>query len=190
MALCFDLTLRREGHTTLDDVMRGLWLRCKAGLMCAADFAAVLQTLGKRSFDAELKSWVHGTGELPLRELLVQHGVAVHDDPAQLAQRLGLRVSEVNGLHIKTVLSGGAAEKAGFAAGDEWLGVEAIKQQNGWRMQRLDDLLLYAGTAKKVNALVSRDKRLVRLEMTIPPPSTTWRLAIKDAVKVDAWLAK
>ena len=188
VALCFDLTLRREGHTTLDDVMRGLWLRCKAGPMCAADFAAVLQILGKRSFDAELKSWVHGTGELPLRELLVQHGVAVHDDPAQLAQRLGLRVSEVNGLHIKTVLSGGASEKAGFAAGDEWLGVEAIKQQNGWRMQRLDDLLPYAGTAKNVIALVSRDKRLVRLELSMPPLATTWRLAIKDAVKVDAWL--
>ena len=125
-----------------------------------------------------------------MRELLAQHGVTVHDDPAQLAQRLGLRVSEVNGVQIKTVLSGGAAEKAGFAAGDEWLGVDAIKQQNGWRMQRLDDLLLYAGTAKKVNALVSRDKRLVRLDLALPPLATTWRLAIKDAAKVDAWLAK
>ena len=188
VALCFDLTLRSENHTTLDDVMRSLWLHCKAGPMRQADFAVVLQTLGKRSFDAELKSWVHGKDELPLRALLEQHGVTVHDDPAQLAQRLGLRVSEVNGVHIKTVLSGGAAQKAGFAAGDEWLGVEAIKPQNGWRMQRLDDLLLYAGLAKKVNALVSRDKRLVRLELTLPPPSTTWRLAIKDAAKVDAWL--
>ena len=190
VALCFDLTLRDEGHTTLDDVMRRLWQHCKAGPMREADFAALLQTLGKRSFDAELKKWVHGTSELPLRELLAQHGVTVHDDPAQLAQRLGLRVSEVNGVQIKTVFSGGAAEKAGFAAGDEWLGVDAIKQQNGWRMQRLDDLLLYAGTAKKVIALVSRDKRLVRLDLTLPPLATTWRLAIKDAAKVDAWLAK
>ena len=196
VALCFDLTLRTGGHTTLDDVMRALWLRRKAGPqseggpMREADFAAVLQTLGKRSFDAELKSWVHGKDNLPLRELLTQHGVDVHDDPAQLAQRLGLRVSEINGVHVKAVLSGGAAEKAGFAAGDEWLGVEAIKQQDGWRMQRLDDLLLYAGTAKKVIALVSRDKRLMRLELTLPPPSTTWRLAIKDAAKVEAWLAK
>ena len=31
VALCFDLTLRAEGHTTLDDVMRALWQRCKAG---------------------------------------------------------------------------------------------------------------------------------------------------------------
>ena len=190
IALCFDLTLRREGHTTLDEVMRALWLRCKAGPMREADFADVLQALGKRSLGTELKSWIHGKGDLPLRALLEQHGVTVHDDPAQLAQRLGLRVSEVNGVHIKTVLSGGAAEKAGFAAGDEWLGIDAIKQQNGWRMQRLDDLLLYAGTAKKVTALVSRDKRLLRLDLTLPPLATTWRLAIKDAAKVDAWLAK
>ena len=190
VALCFDLTLRIEGHSTLDDVMRALWLRCKAGPMLETDFAAVLQTLGKRTFDTELKNWVHGRGELPLRALIEQHGVTVHDDPAQLAQRLGLRVSETHGVVVKTVLSGGAAEKAGFAAGDEWLGVESIKQQNGWRMQRLDDLLLYANIAKKVIALVSRDKRLVRLELTLPPPATTWRLAIKDAAKVDAWLAK
>ncbi len=190
VALCFDLTLRREGNTTLDAVMRALWLRCKAGPMSEADFAAVLQIVGKRSFDAELKAWVHGKGELPLRELLTQHGVTVHDDPAQLAQRLGLRVTETNGVYIKTVLSGGSAQKAGFAAGDEWLGVETIKPQSGWRMQRLDDLLLYAGTAKKVAVLVSRDKRILRLELSIPPPATTWRLAIKDAAKVDAWLAK
>lgn len=188
VALCFDLTLRLEGHTTLDEVMRALWLHCKAGPMSEADFAALLQTLSHRSFDAELKSWVHGKVELPLRELLEQHGVAVHDDPAQLAQRLGLRVSEIHGVVVKTVLSGGAAEKAGFAAGDEWLGVEAIKQLDGWRLQRLDDLLLYAGTAKKVIALVSRDKRLMRLDLTLPPPATTWRLAIKENAKVDAWL--
>lgn len=189
VALCFDLTLRSEGHTTLDDVMRALWLRCKAGPMLETDFAAVLQSLGKRSFDTELKTWVHGKDELPLRELLTQHGVTVHDDPAQLAQRLGLRVSETHGLVVKNVLSGGAAENAGFAAGDEWLGVETIKPQSGWRIQRLDDVLMCACTAKKVIALVSRDKRLLRLELTIPPHATTWRLTIKDAAKVDAWLA-
>ena len=190
VALCFDLTLRSEGHTTLDEVMRALWLRCKAGPMREADFSAVLQSLAKRSFDAELKTWVHGKGELPLRELLTQHGVAVHDDPAQLAQRLGIRVSETQGVVIKTVLSGGAAEKAGFAAGDEWLGVENIKPQSGWRIQRLDDLLLYAGSAKKIIAWVSRDKRLIRLDLTLPPPVTTWRLTVKDAARVDAWLEK
>ena len=205
VALCFDLTLRLEAKTgpipTLDDVMRMLWLRCKAGPMCEADFAAVLEDLGNRSFAPELAHWVHGKDELPLKALLLQHGVAVHEDPAQLAQRLGLRVSETAGVHIKTVLRGGVAEKAGFAPGDEWLGVEplaktsrkastqAAEHHGGWRMSRLDDLMLYAGTATKVIALVSRDKRLLRLELMMPPALTTWRLAVQDTVKVDHWLA-
>jgi predicted metalloprotease with PDZ domain len=196
VALCFDLTLRAEGQTTLDEVMRALWLRChdkqkqSAGPMREADVAAVLEQLGQRSFADELASWVHGKSELPLQNLLQQHGVAVHEEPAQLAHRLGLRVSETQGVLVKTVLRGGSAERAGFAAGDEWLGIEitGAATASGWRMSRLDDLLLYAGQAKKVIALVSRDKRLLRLELSLPPALTTWRLTTQDPAKIDQWL--
>ncbi|MFZ3142125.1 M61 family metallopeptidase [Polaromonas sp.] len=195
VALCLDLTLRSEGRTThgatLDDAMRALWKRCKAGALRELDLAAVLETLGLRSFAPELARWVHGRDELPLKELLEQHGVAVLEEPAQLAQRLGLRVAENHSVQIKTVLRGGAAELAGFSAGDEWLGLEpAGKPQAdaGWRMSRLDDLTLYAGDAKKVTALVSRDKRLVRLELALPPALTTWRLAVKNEARINEWL--
>ena len=194
VALCFDLTLRANHAVTLDDVMRTLWANCKGGSMREADFLAALHEVAGRSFAPELASWVHGKGELPLEILLKQNGVSVLEDPAQLAHRLGVRVSETNGLHIKSVLRGGALEKAGFAAGDEWLGMEPVKPAvkvgpaSGWRMSRLDDVLLYAGHAKKVIALVSRDKRLLRLELTLPPPLTTWRLMAQDAAKIDLWL--
>lgn len=156
--------------------------------MTEDDFAAVLQDLGGRSFKRELAQWVHGTRELPLRELLHHHGVAVTDEPAQLAQRLGLRVAESNGaIQVKTVLRGGAAEKAGLAAGDEWLGVEA--GGSGWRLGKLDDLLFYAGTHKSVTALVARDRRLLRLPLTLPGAATTWRLALRDAALARPWLA-
>ncbi|MDO8719814.1 MAG: peptidase M61 [Polaromonas sp.] len=199
VALCLDLTLRAEGRAThgktLDDVMRALWLRCKAGPLREADVAHTLAALGGRSFAPELARWVHGLDELPVKALLMRHGVAVLEDPAQLAHRLGLRVSEGQGVHIKAVLRGGAAERAGFAAGDEWLGLEpATKTEarltgGGWRMSRLDDLTLYAGAAKKITALVSRDKRLLRLTLTMPPLLTTWRLAVHDAALLDQWLA-
>ncbi len=201
VALCLDLTLRSEGRAahqgTLDDVMRALWLRCKAGPMRESDVADALQAVGGRSFAPELAQWVHGRDELPLEELLKKHGVKVLREPAQLAQRLGLRVNENHGLHITTVLRGGAAEQAGFAAGDEWLGLEpapaagkrgAPASHGGWRMNRLDDLLLYAGQAMPVTALVARDKRLLRLELTLPPSATTWRLAIQDAALASEWL--
>ena len=187
VALCFDLLLRAEGHTTLDAVMRALWLRCKAGPMTEADFAAVLRELGGRSFTRELASWVHGTRELPLEELLHKHGVAVLEDPAQLAQRIGLRVNETTGLQIKQVLRGGAAEVAGMAANDDWLGVEVAG--SGWRMTKLDDLTLYAGAHRKVTALVARDRKLLRLELTLPAAITTWRLVLRDAALAQPWLA-
>jgi predicted metalloprotease with PDZ domain len=187
VALCFDLTLRVEGHTDLDHVMRALWQRCKAGPMAEADFMAVLKELGGRAFTRELAAWVHGTRELPMKELLEQHGVAVLEEPAQLQQRLGIRSTETQGVVLKQVLRGGAAEQAGMAAGDEWLGVEAGGQ--GWRLAKLDDLLLYAGTHRKVTALVARDRRLLRLELTLPAGITTWRLALRDAARAQAWLA-
>jgi predicted metalloprotease with PDZ domain len=198
VAMCFDLTLRLEGKastSTLDEVMRTLWQTCAAGPMREEDFAQALRVQGQRSFANEIASWVHGKGELPLKDLLQAHGVSVFEDPAQLAHRLGMRVSESDGLQVKTVLRGGIAEKAGFAAGDEWLGVEPIGKPSaaatdaGWRMSKLDDLTVYAGHAKKLTVLVSRDKRLLRLELAIPPALTTWRLAVQDAAKVDRWLA-
>jgi predicted metalloprotease with PDZ domain len=187
VALCFDLTLRSEGHTTLDDVMRALWVRCKAGPMTEADFAAVLKELGGRAFTREIAAWVHGTRELPLEELLQPHGVVVLEEPAQLQQRLGLRVTETSGVQIKTVLRGGAGEAAGLAANDEWVGVEVAG--TGWRINKLDDLLLYAGNHKKLTALVARDKRLLRLELNLPAAVTTWRLVLRDAARAQPWLA-
>ncbi|TWO70442.1 M61 family metallopeptidase [Caenimonas sedimenti] len=187
VALCFDLTLRAEGHATLDDVMRALWVRCKGGPMAEADFAAVLKDLGGRAFTRELAAWVHGTRELPLKELLEKQGVAVLEEPAQLQQRLGLRCSESQGIVVKTVLRGGAAEQAGLAAGDEWLGVEAGGK--AWRLAKLDDLLLYAGSQRKVTALVARDRRILRLDLQLPAGVTTWRLVMREAARAQAWLA-
>ena len=187
VALCLDLTLRRDGHTTLDVVMRALFLRCKGGPMREQDLREVLQALAGRSFDAELDQWVHSTDELPLQALLEHHGVAVHDDPAQLAQRLGLRVAEANGINVKAVLRGGAAEQAGFCANDEWLGVEVGGSH--WRLHKLDELTLVAGPERQMWAWVARDKRMLRLPLTLPQDVRTWRLAVRDAAVLGAWLA-
>ncbi|TFY97562.1 M61 family peptidase [Ramlibacter rhizophilus] len=188
VALCFDLSLRAEGAGSLDEAMRALWNRCTGGPMTEADFAAVLREVGGRSYSRELGAWVHGTRELPLAELLATRGIEVHQDPAPLQQRLGLRTQDSAGsVQVKTVLRGGAAEQAGLAPGDEWLGVEVAGQ--GWRLAKLDDLLLYAGSHRRVTALVARDRRLLRLDLQLPAGATTWRLALRDAVLAQPWLA-
>ena len=190
VALCLDLTLRQEGRTTLDAVLRGLWQRCAGGPMTQADLAQVLLDLSGRSWRKELARWVHGTSELPLRPLLAQQGVRVLDEPAALAHRLGLRVVESAGIQIKTVLRGGAAEQAGLAAGDEWLGVTvgSGKTASRWRLNKLDDLLLYAGTSNQVTAWVARDKRLLELPLTLPRGVVSWRLLPGDKAPLGRWL--
>ncbi len=191
VALCLDLTLRAEGRSTLDAVMQALWTRCAAGPMTEEDLLAVLAELGGRSYAKDIAHWVHSTHDLPVPELLERHGVKVHREPDQVAQQLGLRVKESGGVSIHQVLRGGVAEKAGFASGDEWLAVQAdaAKASGPWRLQTLDDLTLYCGNAKKVRVTVARDKRLLTLSLTLPKPSTAFRLAVADADAIKRWLA-
>jgi predicted metalloprotease with PDZ domain len=190
VALCLDLTLRTEGKTTLDAVMQALWRHCAGGPMTEQDLLLVLKQITGRSYAKEIARWVHSTTELPVAELLEAHGIQVNHEPDQVAQQLGLRVKENNGLHIQQVLRGGAAEKAGFASGDEWLAIEnpTGSARGPWRMLTLDDLTLYSGKAKKVHALVSRDKLLMTLVLTLPKPTQAVRLSVRDAAMAARWL--
>ena len=173
VALALDLTLRAEGHGTLDDVMRTLWANScrgpRAGLITEADIAAALQQVGGRSFAAELAAWVHGTDDLPLPALLAGAGIDWHHQAATLAQRLGLRASEsaLTGIKLSHVLRGGAAEQAGLSPSDELLAV------NGWRVRRLDDALRVLLPGEPAELLVSRDQRVIKLALTLPADAAT-----------------
>ncbi|TSA15837.1 MAG: M61 family peptidase [Comamonadaceae bacterium] len=190
VALCLDLTLRQQARSSLDAVMRGLWQRCRGGPMTEADLLAVLQGLSGRSFSKEIAHWVHSSAELPLQTLLERQGVSVQQESADLAQRLGLRVTESAGVQVKSVLRGSAAEQAGFAAGDEWLALEAGtgKQASSWRLSKLDDVLLYAGAASTIGVLVARDKRILKLSLKLPAPARRCCLTVRDKKLVEQWL--
>jgi predicted metalloprotease with PDZ domain len=165
VALAMDLSLRSEGAGSLDAVLRELWAASGGGPISEAHIAAALHKVGGRSYAKELAAWVHGKDELPLQRLLESFGVEWQVAAATLAQRLSLRVNEgaLTGVSVTHVLRGGAAERAGLAAGDEVLAVA------GWRLRRLDDALrlLVAGAA--VPLLVSRDQRLHTLDLVLPP---------------------
>lgn len=196
VALCLDLTLRREGHATLDDVMRALWQRRPDGLVREDDIAATLMACGGRAFTDELAAWVHGTDDLPLEALLKTQDVEVARDVTPLAQALGLRVDEERGITIRVVLDGSPAADAGLSPGDEWLGVELPVRRGrrtetvGWRLRHLEDIPLLAGNAPEITALVARSGRLFRLPLALPPASTTWRLVRPgEHARLHAWPA-
>ena len=184
VALCLDLSLRAQGSCTLDAIMRALWQRCQGGPMSERDLLTVLSEVTGRNWAVEIKEWVHSTRELPIANLLTAQGLELHEDPAQLAQSLGLRAEDVGGsVKIKSVLAGGAAQAAGLMAGDEWLAV-AVKPPSGpvqeWRLSKLDELPVIVGSQRRFTALVSRDKRLLRLPMRMPAPQRTLRLAVSN----------
>ncbi len=171
VALGLDLSLRAGGGT-LDQVMRRLWERSGGGAIDEADIAQALQHVAGRALDAELAAWVHGSDDLPLQALLAQAGVAWQADSADLAAELGLRVSEgaLSGIHVKSVLRGSAAERAGVNAGDELLAVD------GWRLRRLDDARGWLRPGQAFELTLVRDQRLRTLSVT---PSSARPAAVK-----------
>ena len=192
VALALDLQLRAEGRCSLDAVLRALYQRCQGGPMHEADLLAVLEQCSGRSYAPEIAAWVHGCADLPLPDLLRTQGIDWLTEPAPLAQRLGLRVSETEGLLIKNVLRGSLAEQAGLAAGDEWLGLEVDSaSSNGcsngststtpsaWRVRTLDEVARHAHGQHSVVALVARDGRLLRLPLRWPTPEQPQALAVR-----------
>jgi len=200
IALCLDLTLRANGTSSLDDVMRGLWRKSEGGPISEADVLAVVSEVGNPDIAGQLQTWVHSTGELPLRELLATHGIKSKAEPAQLAQKLGLRVQENHSVQIKTVLRGGAAEQAGMMAADEWLAVDVNGQC--WRISKLDDVLLYAAGADQLTAWVARDQQILQLTLNLggllakaasedadnASPISNLGLEISDKAAAERWL--
>ena len=192
VALCFDLTLRQQGRS-LDVVLRGLWKRSGGGPVTEADIAEVLAQVAGRRLDAELQAWVHGTGELPVADLLATLGVRAQAERAGLAASLGLRLSEgpVSGVQVKHVLAGSAAAVAGLSAGDELLAID------GWRIRRLDDAQAWMQREQPFSVLLVRDQRvLTRVVQPQPasPLASTLALQLQDrppravAARRRAWL--
>ncbi len=188
VALCVDLSLR-ACESSLDAVMQSLWQGSAGGPVSEHDILAAVRAAGGDGIAARLRGWVHGTADLPLRELLAALGVDWRDDGRQsVAQRLGLRAREaaLTGIQVSHVLNGGAAEVGGVQARDEILGC------NGWRLRRLDDApaLLPVG-ATRLRLLVSRDQRLLELDVELPPAraaAVALSLAVGEHAERRRWL--
>jgi predicted metalloprotease with PDZ domain len=173
VALALDLTLRREGKGTLDDVMRALWKRSGGGPIGEDDIAAALRTVGGRSYAKELAAWVHGTRELPLPALLEASGVDVQTEKPAYAAALGLRLTEGgNGVQVRQVLAGSAAMRAGVSAGDELLAVD------GWRIRRLDEAQQWLEPGHDFELLLARDQRLLRVKVVSRGAAAAPQLAL------------
>ena len=150
VALCLDLLIRSEtrGRKSLDRVMRALWKRFgqkgvgvpEDGIESLAEEVTGLKLKG--FFDRALRS----TAELPLRrwldtvgiELKMRGAASLSDKGGKSASKsektparrvdLGVRIADSGGdPRLTQVLDGGAAQRAGLAAGDVVAAVDGLR---------------------------------------------------------------
>jgi predicted metalloprotease with PDZ domain len=141
VALALDLTLRSTSSTSLDDLMRALWMRHgHPGIGVPEDGIEKLASeLAGRDLGDFFSRYVYGTEDPPLVRLLAEFGVALHlraasgpkDRGGKAAQApvpnntLGARVG--GDLKLTHVLRGGPASRAGLSAGDQLLAIDGVK---------------------------------------------------------------
>ena len=202
VALALDLTLRLEtaGRTSLDDVVRELWLRYGArGVGVPEDgfeqLAAEVSGVDLAPFFA---SAVRGTDDPPLKELLAPFGVALElraatgpDDKGGVPRAgngellaLGAAVRErEHGVELASVLEGGVAERAGLNPGDVLVAVDRLRvtgRNLARRLARFED-------GEQVTATVFRGDELVEVGLVLKrAPLDTCYLVVRDQADAEA----
>ncbi|MEZ5658830.1 MAG: PDZ domain-containing protein [Burkholderiaceae bacterium] len=186
IALALDLTIRRRSgnRRSLDDVMRLMWQRfgrdfenTPQGVPEEAMAGLIREATGV-SVTAELRRWVDGNEDPPLRRLLAQAGIrlttqACEDGPVWL----GARCTEANGgVRLTQVLHGGSAHRGGLSAGDLVIAIDGLRID---RQATLDALLARRSAGEPVTVHVFRGDRLMPFELTLQaPPPTRVKLAL------------
>ncbi len=209
IALALDLTLRRYGTATLDDVMRTQWRRYgKSGIgVPEGGIEAIASELGGNDMSAFFDRYVRGTDELPLAELLALFGVGVSLRHAESAKDkggapgksksartwMGVILADGSQPRLKHVLTDGPAERAGLAAGDTLVAFDGVRAS----ADSLERLLKWRNADDVVRVQAFRRDELMEfsVELDAAPLDTCW-LALADGIddetlaRRDAWLGR
>lgn len=196
VALALDLRLRQgtEGHHSLDDVMRALWVTYgKSGSGVPEDgFETLAQEISGLDLSDFFAHAVRGTADLDLAPLLLSLGIglrlrsAKNDtdlggvterfEPLVPRQTLGFRLDETQtDAVIATTFTGGPAMTAGLAAGDRILAIDRLRASRS----NLDGLLQSIPIGLTVPVHLFRRDELMELAVTpAPAPADTCELCI------------
>ena len=193
IALSLDLTLRRAGAVTLDDVMRALWVRHGKTAIGVPEggvetIAAELAGMDLTKFFAR---YVHGAADLPLAEVLADFGVDLNLRAAQGVKDkggspgksrsarawLGAVLAAGTEPRLKHVFTDGPAERAGLAPGDALVAIDGIRAS----AETLDRVLKSRRPDEvvRVQAFRRDELREFSVELEAAPLDTCW-LALSD----------
>ncbi|MCI1006023.1 M61 family metallopeptidase [Herbaspirillum sp. C7C8] len=138
VALGLDLTIRAQtrGRRSLDDVMRGLWVRYgrdfydgKQQGVPEDEILAIMEELSGADLKRFHDRHIRGTEDVPLEDLLPAFGVAYEASlPADARPWLGARIGKEGGdAKLAAVYEGGPAMQAGLSAGDRLVAIDGLR---------------------------------------------------------------
>jgi predicted metalloprotease with PDZ domain len=208
VALALDLTLRRIGTTSLDDVMRAAWTQY--GLTGAGvperGIEAIASALAGRELTSFFADYAHGTAELPLHDLLSAFGVSFSlrapDGPndkggnaakdAKPRASLGAVLAAGGDMALKHVFIDGPASVAGLAAGDKLVAIDGIRatpdaMERALQARRVGDRV-------EIHAFRRDELMTFQVMLESAPNDTCWLTLASDApanvvARRDAWLS-
>ncbi|RJG02266.1 M61 family metallopeptidase [Noviherbaspirillum sedimenti] len=205
IGLALDLTIRGQskGKKSLDDVMRILWQRYgrdfygdgpEAGRgITEAEVEALFDEATGLSLKRVLRSFVHGTDDLPLAKLLAPFGVILADDRKEAKPALGVRTTkDGNDCKLANVYEGGVAHRAGLSAGDLLVALDGLRVNAG----NLDKLLARLRIGDTVTIHAFRRDELFSVEATLaaddaPQASLSAQMKPAAAARLRAaWLSR
>jgi predicted metalloprotease with PDZ domain len=202
IALALDLTMRRlsRGTKSLDDLMQRLWEEYgKPGIgVPDGRIEALAAELAGDDLTAFFQACLYGTEDPPLEELLAGVGIefvlrsaesgsdtggkATKKSAEELAGRadLGVKTVAENGnARLVNIFEGGAALKAGLAAGDLLVAIDGLKVT----MSNLEKLLGQYAPGDEVKIHVFRRDELMQFKLKLQsPPLDTIELRLKSDV--------
>ena len=190
-ALALDLKLRREsqGRVSLDDVMRLLWERFgRTGIGVGdEDVRRIAEELSGLDLGRFFAEAIHGTRDLPLGKALAAFGVALEWEKAK-TPALGVK-TETRGdeLRLATVYDGGAAQRAGLAAGDALVALDGLRVTAA----SLDRQLGRHHAGDRITVHAFRRDELMKFKVRLDPaPAETAKLVAgkEDNALREGWL--
>jgi len=213
VALALDLTLRQHG-SSLDALMRALWQRFgQTGIGVPEDgIARLAGEFAGRELDEFFARYVDGTEDPPLAALLANVGVTLNLRAADKAgdrgggpgkrtakngddgapSSLGATIPAGTDAKLQHVYTGGAAERAGLAAGDVLMAIDGLRVTGS----SLETMLEHrrAGEALQVHAFRRDELFTTSLTLDAAPLDTCWLTqdegaAAETQARRAAWLA-
>lgn len=187
LALCLDLTIRKHSHdaTTLDDVMRYLWLHYGKNNIGVAEgqIEAIASEISGMDLSAFFESYLYGVEELPLSSLLKDFGINYHlRETVSVEDKGGNESTAINpisigarfiadnvGAKVTQCFTNESAEIAGIAAGDVIISINHL-QVNKTNIEKVIGSYAVADTIKvhafRRDELMEFDVVLQRAELT------------------------